>query len=425
MSTIRLHLGGSLSQFLIRFWVLAFLFLVGCGGDSVAPTSDGADAPTAQPVPQQTAATTRTLPSTTPLKGDALRVPFILWGGDMATFFGNGGLRTTEGSIFAKQGLILDLVPGDDFSKQLADYKSGASPFLRGTFRMIGLAADELSSDPGMAPMVFMQMTWSAGDHLVARDTVKTLDDLRGKTVVIQKDGPHVGMLDDVLKTANLSWKDITVVWADNITGEGSPAELFRANPDYDAAFAITPDMFGLTGGLEAVGSGAEGTVKGARVAVSTAELSRSIADVYAVRKDYWEANQEQVTKFAAGYLKAVEEVIDLKKAYEAKGSDPYMNLMQLSQNIWGADVIPTLEEDAHGLLSDCTFAGHPGNVAFFTDPKNKHGFADFNSRSQELAVSEGYAASRVPLLTSPINWEITTFDWCFVEDFHDEGRAI
>ena len=152
--------------------------------------------------------------------------------------------------------------------------------------------------------MVFMQMTWSAGDHLVARESVKTLDDLKGKTIVIQRGGPHVGMLDDVLKTAHLSWKDVTVVWADNITGEGSPPDLFRSNPDYDAAFAITPDMLGLTGGMDASGTGAEGTVKGAHIAVSTAELSRSIADVYAVRKDYWEANKEQVTKFTAGYLR-------------------------------------------------------------------------------------------------------------------------
>jgi ABC-type nitrate/sulfonate/bicarbonate transport system substrate-binding protein/outer membrane protein OmpA-like peptidoglycan-associated protein len=406
-----LFLGASLVGFVLRLWLFSLLFVAGCGGS--APPVDDVDGPattTTQPAPAPaTAQQPRALTAGKPLKGNALRVPFILWGGDMATFYGNGGLRTTEGSIFAKQGLILDLVPGDDFEKQIADYKSGASPFLRGTFRMIGLAAEQLSADPSMKPLVFMQMTWSAGDHLVARESVKTLDDLKGKTIVIQKGGPHIGMLDDVLKTAHLSWKDINVVWADSITGEGSPPELFRANPKYDAAFAITPDMLGLTGGVESVGSGAEGTVKGARVAVSTAELSRSIADVYAVRSDYWEANKAEVTKFTAGYLQAVEAVIDLKKDYETKGSDTYMDLLQVSQNIWGKDVIPTLEEDAHGLLSDCTFVGHPGNVAFFNDPKNDHGFTDFNLRSQDLAVSEGYAKTRAEVLPSPIDWESPT----------------
>ena len=68
-----------------------------------------------------------------------LQVPFITWGGDMATFYANGGLQTKSGTIFQKQGLDLKLVPGDDFVQQVKDYCSGKSPFLRGTFRMMGM----------------------------------------------------------------------------------------------------------------------------------------------------------------------------------------------------------------------------------------------------------------------------------------------
>ena len=42
----------------------------------------------------------------------------------------------------------------------------------------------------------------------------------------------------------------------------------------------ISPDMLGLTGGVDSQGTGAEGTVKNAHVVVSTAEPQRSIADV-------------------------------------------------------------------------------------------------------------------------------------------------
>ena len=65
--------------------------------------------------------------------------------------------------------------------------------------------------------------------------------------------------------------------------------------------------MLGLTGGLDASGSGAEGTVKGARVLNSTQQMSRSIADVYAVRRDWFDANKDWVKKFVAGYLKALQ----------------------------------------------------------------------------------------------------------------------
>ncbi|SVB47075.1 uncharacterized protein METZ01_LOCUS199929, partial [marine metagenome] len=61
--------------------------------------------------------------------GGALQVPFIIWGGDMATFHANGGLKTKSGTIFQKQGLNLNLTPGDDFIQQVRDYRSGKSPF--------------------------------------------------------------------------------------------------------------------------------------------------------------------------------------------------------------------------------------------------------------------------------------------------------
>jgi len=397
----QLHLATKIVAF--AFSILIFSGCPATDTDVPATPKTPVEAPTTTPAP---ATAPKALPKGKEVAGKATKVPFILWGGDMATFYGNGGLKTTEGSVFDKQGLVVELTPGDDFDKQVADYKAGTSPFLRGTFRMIGLASEKIGDDPGARPMVFMQMTWSSGDHLIARDDIPTMDALKGKTIAVQKGGPHVGMLDDVLQTAHLEWDDVTVVWADQITGPGSATEMFRKNTDIDAAFAITPDMLGLTGGLETTGTGAEGTVKGAKVLVSTAEFSRSIADVYAVRKDFWESNPKWVTDFSVAYLKSVEEVIDLKSAYEASGSEPYMNLLQLSQNIWGQEAIPTLEEDAHGLLSDCTFAGYPGNVAFFTDAKNRHGFADFNTRSLDLAISQGYAKKRLDLLNSPIPWD-------------------
>src|SRR6185436_19378837 len=235
-----------------------------------------------------------------------IQTPYITWGGDMATFYANGGLTTKAGSLFHKQGLNLRLVPGDDFAQQVRDYRAGKSPFLRGTFHMIGLASEVIGADPRTKGVVILQMTWSAGDHMVARSQLKTAADLKGKTVALQQGGPHMGMLDDILKTAKLTWDDIKVVWAKDLTGNGdSPPELFRKRNEIDACFAITPDMAGLTGGLRNTGSGAAGTVKGARVVVSTAELSRSIADVYVCRKDFYDANKALITKFVATYLKA------------------------------------------------------------------------------------------------------------------------
>jgi outer membrane protein OmpA-like peptidoglycan-associated protein len=342
--------------------------------------------------------------------GKTLTVPFITWGGDMVTFYANGGLKTKKGSLFDKQGLSMNLVPGDNFPKQVKDYLSGRSPLLRGTFRMIGMASEVIGSDPRTKGVMLMQMTWSAGDHMVTRPAIKTVSDLKGKTVVLQQGGPHVGMLADVLASARLSWSDVKVVWAKELTGPGGPAEIFRKNPKVAACFVISPDMIGLSGGLRTTGSGAEGTVKGARVLVSTAELSRSIADVYICRKDYFDTHKEQMARFVAAYMKASEEVLDLKKSYEASGSQKYMKLLEMSQKIYGTEVLPTLDEDAHGLLSDCTLVGYPGNVSFFEKKGNLHGFEAMEKSALDLATNQGYASVRAGFFPAKFDYRTKPF---------------
>ena len=342
--------------------------------------------------------------------GGSLQLPYIIWGGDMATFYANGGLKTQSGSIFQKQGLNLNLTPGDNFIQQVRDYRSGKSPFLRGTYRMMGQASEVIGSDPRTKGVMIMQMTWSAGDHMVAREGVKTVTDLRGKTIAVQQGGPHIGMLDDVLKTAQLSWDDITVKFYENLTGDGSPVEAFRKDSTISACFAITPDMFGLCTDLTSIGTGAEGTVKGAKVLVSTAELSRSIADVYVCRKDFYDANRSLVRKLVAGYLKAAEELVDKRAAFDAGTRDPsYVNLLNQTVKIYTEEVVPNADE-AHGLLLDCTFAGYPGNVSFFEKEGNLHGFEAFQASSLELATTRGYAKQKMGLFPSGLNYKHEDF---------------
>jgi len=338
-------------------------------------------------------------------------VPFIVWGGDVATFHANAGLKTRPDSIFAKQGLDVKLVPGDDFVQQVRDYMTGKSPFLRGTFRMIGMASEVIGADPRTKGVVLFQLTWSAGDHAVVRERVKTLKDLKGAKVCLQKGGPHEGLLDDLLHDAGLTWNDVNVVWAKDLTGsDNTPAAIFRKDSSIDVCFVISPDMLGLTSGLQSVGSGLEGTVKGARVLASTADRSRSIADVYVVRKDFYDANRDWCAKFTAGYLKACEEVVDMKKEYESKGSKAFEGLLKMAQDIYGKDVLPSIEEDAYGLILDCAFVGHPGNLRFFTDARNLSGFESFQKSALDLAAKRGYAKIRTGFIPSPLDWNSEVF---------------
>lgn len=333
-----------------------------------------------------------------------LRTPYITWGGESATFAANGlSLKTTSDSIYGKMGVNLDLVNGDDFVQQVRDYKSGKSPFLRGTYRMIGMAAESVSQDPDTQPICILQMTWSLGDHIVSRQNVKTLADLKGTTGIIQTGGPHVGLVDDALKAANLTWNDINVIWAKDLSiTDQSPAAMFRNTPNADWCCVISPDMIGLTGGLQATGSGAEGTIKGAHVVVSTSELSRSIADTYWVRKDFYQNHRDLLQKFVAGYLQGCNRVIELRKAYEDKGSKDYENLLKFMQLTFGKEVCPSLDPDTHGMILDLNWVGLPGNVAFFTETNNPNGFEAFAKNSIDMATAQGYAKNLSPTALIP-----------------------
>ena len=329
--------------------------------------------------------------------GTTINVPYILWGGDIATFLANGDLKTKPGSTYQKLGLDMQLQPGDDFVGQVRNYLSGKTPMLRGTMHMLGLAGEVLGQDPRTKPVVILQLSWSAGDHIVARKTIRTLNDMKGKKVACQQGGPHVGLLYDSLAAAGLGRNDVEIVWTKDITGANGPAETFRRDATIDACCVITPDMIGLTSGLEAEGTGAEGTVAGARVVNSTVQMSRSIADVYAVRRDWYDANKDWVKKFVAGHLKATEQLVAMRKAYSesSKMSKDYEQVLAMSQRIYGKDVLPTLEGDVHGLLLDCSFVGLPGQIAFFQQKSNASGFDETMTRSINLATQWKYASAR------------------------------
>jgi outer membrane protein OmpA-like peptidoglycan-associated protein len=156
------------------------------------------------------------------------------------------------------------------------------------------------------------------------------------------------------------------------------------------------------------VGSGAEGTVKGAHVLNSTRDMSRSIADVYAVRADWRQEHEDFINKFVAGYLKATQQLVGLRREFEQsqKLSDEYRRVLTMSQSIFGKAVLPTLEVDAHGLLLDCGFVGLPGQISFFEDRGNLSGFEAKMSSALDLATSWGYARFRSGFEPPSLNYQ-------------------
>lgn len=295
-------------------------------------------------------------------------LPIITWGGDIATIFGNGNQRATKsGSIFAQHGLKYKLVREDVFANQLKNYISGKTPYLRGTLGMINSASDLLSKSSKTKPIVFYQMTWSAGgDALVVKGNINKVKDLKGKTIALQAYGPHVDYLARILGDAGLSVNDVKIKWLPDLTGtDNSPmAAMYESN--VDAAFVIIPDALALTSGGN-VGTGSEDSVSGARILMSTKTANRVIADVYAVRSDYYKQNKTEVQNLAKALL-ASEDA--LAKLIAVRGSKTKQYKAAMSSS---ADILldsPDAIADAEGLYADCEFVHAGGNIKFFSDGK-------------------------------------------------------
>ncbi|MFC1850993.1 ABC transporter substrate-binding protein [candidate division CSSED10-310 bacterium] len=341
-----------------------------------------------------------------------LRVPCITWGGEVAAVVANGGVKTARGSAFDKQGLSVEIYRQDDFVKQVEDYLAGKTPFLRGTLGMINVAAEVCSKDPRTKPIVFLQLTWSnGGDTLVAKGKIKRPKDLKGKTICLQQYSPHLDYLDAILKDSGLDWSKVKIKWVKELTlppydtgGKAvDPASAMREDSSIDAVCCIIPDALALTSGGN-VGTGAEDSVKGAKILLSTKTANRVIADVWAVRKDFFEANRDKVEKFAIGYLQGVEALKDIQKNKKSKAG-PYQQMLSKAAAFL-FDSAPATA-DVEGLLGDCEFVGFPGNVDFFTNQGNLNNFERMNKRIQSFLSREKYVSKSTTLADSQWDYNI------------------
>lgn len=333
-----------------------------------------------------------------------VQVPLITWGGDIATIVANGNAaRTAKGSAFAAEGLDLQLVREDVFTRQLEAYMAGRSPYLRGTLGMLTLASDLLNQDPRTKPVVIYQMTWSAGgDALVVKSGIGGARDLKGKTIALQAYGPHLDYLTKILADAGLAPGDVTLRWLPDLTGTANTPAAALQQPDVDAALVIIPDALLLTSG-GTVGSGAEDSVKGARVLLSTKTANRIIADVYAVRWDYFQKNRKAVEGFVHGLMLGQEQLATLMRERAARAADYKSAMTAAGKLLLDSEQAAA---DAEALYADAEFVGHAGNVQFFTNPNSPRNFGKLSGEIQSAFMQLGLVSGRAPFVNGAWDYD-------------------
>ena len=296
-----------------------------------------------------------------PVSGGTLQIPTITWGGDMAA------VMALHRNYFQEEGLAVKLVHEDDFAKQAQGVLQGNSPFLRGSLDQVMGAASAFKK-AGLDLIVLHQYTFSAGgDVLVVREGIKNIADLRGKKIAIQTWGPHINYAATVLEDAGLKPSDFTFVYFKELTVPKAdtggkiidPVSAFQADASIAAVFCISPDAATLTSGGK-IGSGTEGSVKGAKIILSTKTASQVIVDVLAVRKDWFDGNNNK----AFGVVHALHRGQEaLEALVKSKGAELQQVLAKGAESFLGT---ATATADIEGMITDCRFVGLSGNNQFF-----------------------------------------------------------
>ncbi len=330
-------------------------------------------------------------------------IPLITWGGDVATILAN------MDGFFQQEGLNVTLFREDNFAKQVEKCLSGETPYLRGTMGMINAAADACNAK-GVDLVVIYQMTWSTGGDAMVVRPKKNLKNV--KTIAIQLYGPHMdyaanlfmrkGRLDKI----DFKWlTELTLPPYDTHGRIIDPVSAFQSDNSLHAVMCIIPDALMLTsGGTE--GTGAEGSVKGSTILLSTKTASRVIADVYAVRKDYFDRNRSKVQNFVHALMRGEEALRDLLKNKSSRQAKYKQLISESADILLGA---PQATADAEALLGDCEYVGYSGNIAFFTGKGTTRNLKTLTNEIQKSFIQMGLMTGRVTLTSAEWNYATLT----------------
>jgi NitT/TauT family transport system substrate-binding protein len=321
---------------------------------------------------------------TKPTKDGKLVVqfPINIWPGWAPIIVANNGMAANEGSLFFKKyGFYLQLSIVDDPVKARDLFASGQSHILWGTLDMMALFAPELVKDSRTVPVICQQVDWSSGgDGVVARGEIRSINDFKMKSgkrkkVVLAQNSPSHYFIMSLLIDAGIDPAEVDFKWASDAP---AAAKIFVQDKSFDAFVGWSPDIYTVSEG-----------VTGTRLVVSTASANHLIADVWAVRNDFFRDNPAVV----AGLVRGIFEGIDLVRKDPLNAAKmlaaAYKLPVEDCQNMIGKDG-GIVEGDAH-------LANYRENANFFLDPFNPANFETVWNRASTIYKSLGAIDAPVP----------------------------
>ena len=311
-----------------------------------------------------------------------VQFPINIWPGWAPIIVANNGLEPNENSVFYKKyGFYVKLAIVDDPVKARDLFASGHSHVLWGTLDMMALFAPELVKDSRTVPVICQQIDWSGGgDGIVARGDIRNINDFRmqnGKRrkVVLAQNSPSHYLVMSLLIDAGIDPAQVDFKWAGDAP---AAAKIFVQDQTYDAFVGWSPDIYTVSD-----------KVPGTRLVVTTGSANHLIADVWAVRNDFYRDHPDIVANLMRGIFEGMDMVRKdvvgaaqtLSKAYNIPVED--------CKNMIGKDG-GVAEGDAH-------LTNYRENSNFFLDPMNPSNFEIVWNRASTIYKTLGAIDAPVP----------------------------
>jgi NitT/TauT family transport system substrate-binding protein len=288
------------------------------------------------------------------LEDNTLKFALNVWAGWGPIILANEGFKagkvwkTPDGKEFK-----VELVLIDDPVAMRDAYANGDVHIGWATLDMVPLFMEGFVDRTGqprdsrVMPRIYQQVDWSnGGDGIVARESVRTVADLRDKKVVLAQNSPSHYFLLNMLVSGGVQPSEVDMVFT-NTAFEAAAA--FNAQQDLAAAVSWAPDIYTLA------------ETSGNRMLVNTQTANKLIADVWFARADFAKDHPDKLEALVRGIFDAMEELKKEDRKAECA------RLMAAGYNIPAADIM--------NMFADAHSTNWAENFQFFLNQNNPTNF--------------------------------------------------
>ena len=301
---------------------------------------------------------------------NTVRFSINVWAGWAPIIYANEGFaprkvwKTPDGKEFKVELVLIDepVAMRDAFA-------SGDIHIGWATVDMLPLLVEALQKDSRVMPRIYQQIDWSnGGDGIVVRDTIKTMSDLAGKSVVLAQNSPSHYFLLNALLSAGVQPADVDFKFTKDAF---QAAAAYNADPSIAGVVSWAPDIYNLS------------EVEGNKLLVTTATANKLISDVWYARADFAKDNPAIVEGLVRG-------IFDAMVALEDEGAKDKVAG-------WMAEGYSIPKEETKGMLGDAHWTNYAENRDFFLNQNNPTNFETTYNTAQYLYKKIGAASNDVP----------------------------